>query len=419
MSQSNPLDHARPLDVWIWSNKPEIKAASNYIFSLLQKKQRLDKKIKLGRLKNHLKVILTDLFVAHREDPHLYLAFSRDMARYVACKRYRKIFLHPQLVALVTDFLAAEGYIEFHKGIRYATYARMSRMRATPKLLRYFRRYRSDEGIFLNRRPEIILRDAEKKELDINFDHIQTKILFRNVRKINAFLSKHAVTLDLASIPGDISELENIYFSERNTKYVRIFNNGDFGQGGRFYCHWSQMIPKEFRRYIQIDGQETIELDYSCLHISMLYGLVGKIPPEGDLYALNGISTEFRPVVKKAFNIAINSADESTALMAIREEIRHHERRTGNIAPKAEEILTAIKGTHPLLSKFLCTGYGVFLQNTDSRIAERILLTLLKQGIPSLTIHDSFIVRVDCRGILCEVMNKSFYDEFNFYPCIK
>jgi len=63
--KNNPLDHSRMLDVWIWSNKPEIRITADYIFTQLQKKHalRLKKEFRPARLKNHLKVILTDLLV--------------------------------------------------------------------------------------------------------------------------------------------------------------------------------------------------------------------------------------------------------------------------------------------------------------------------------------------------------------------
>ena len=36
---------------------------------------------------------------------------------------------------------------------------------------------------------------------------------------------------------------------------VRIFSNGRFDQGGRFYRGWWENVPSEYRRYITTDGK--------------------------------------------------------------------------------------------------------------------------------------------------------------------
>lgn len=287
--KNNPLDHSRQLDIWIWSNKPEIRKAADYIFKQLLKKRKpqLEYNFHLKRLKNHLKVILTDLFVAHREDPALYIAFSRDMKNYRAGQRYRKIYLNPRYLALLTDFMAEEGFIELHKG------------------------------------------------------------------------------------------------------------------------------------NILIDGKPTVELDYSCLHIAILYALEGITPPEGDLYKVAGISSEHRKIVKKAFNIAINSKDEKSALLAINESRREIEKELGIISPKAKDILFSIRITHYELSKYLCTGYGVYLQRIDSDLAEDIMVSLNLYNICALCIHDSFVVNAEYEDILRKYMVSAFYNKFTVHPCIK
>lgn len=51
----------------------------------------------------------------------------------------------------------------------------------------------------------------------------------------------------------------------------RVFNNSDFGQGGRFYGGWWQQIPRDMRKYITIDTKQTVELDFANLHPWILY----------------------------------------------------------------------------------------------------------------------------------------------------
>src|SRR5665213_2823864 len=54
-------------------------------------------------------------------------------------------------------------------------------------------------------------------------------------------------------------------------RLYRVFNNGSFKEGGRFYGGWWQGIPSRYRQYITIDGHTTWEYDYSYLHPAMLY----------------------------------------------------------------------------------------------------------------------------------------------------
>ena len=420
--QTNPLDNARPIDIWIWSNKPEIRKTAEYIFTQLQKKlgPRLQRKFHLLRLKNHLKVILTDLLVVRREDPHRYLSFSRQNADYVPCGRYKKIFLNPKYMAFLTDFLAAEKFIELHKGFYFDGYSRISRMKATPKLLRYFRKNREQEkGIILSRKPGILMRDRKKREIDFNTDTLEVKKMLRNVWKINKHLKEHVISLDTSKIPEKLLREYMPFISDKHSKYIRIFNNNDFNQGGRFYSHWSQFLPKELRNFILIDGKETIELDYSCLHLTLIYAINGIESPAGDLYKIDGISTEHRGIIKKAFNIAINSNNKKSAILAINESRKEIEVERGILSPKANDILSGLESTHPILSEYLCSGYGVHLQNIDSSLAESIMLDLLSKNICVLTIHDSFRVDLEYKDILFESMKNNFYHRFNFYPVIK
>ena len=61
-------------------------------------------------------------------------------------------------------------------------------------------------------------------------------------------------------LEGDKSPID---FSKRIL--TRIFSNGRFDHGGRFYRAWWHNVPKEYRKYITIDGKRTCEYDYSQL----------------------------------------------------------------------------------------------------------------------------------------------------------
>ena len=173
------------------------------------------------------------------------------------------------------------------------------------------------------------------------------------------------------------------------------------------------------RRYILINGKETVELDYSTLHPTILYALEGIQPPQGDLYDLYSISSEHRDIIKKSFNIAINSESMDIAIGAINEERRKIEYERGIISPEASDILFWMQIKHIPLVKYLCTGYGIKLQRIDSDLAEQIMLQLLSEGICVLSVHDSFLVSAEYKDELYNSMRNHFYNRFNFYPKIK
>ena len=76
----NKLDYSRELDIWIWSNKPEIVKSADFLFSKIMKN--IGGKFDQNRVKNHLKVFLTDIFVAHKQDNKLFISFSRNKNSY-------------------------------------------------------------------------------------------------------------------------------------------------------------------------------------------------------------------------------------------------------------------------------------------------------------------------------------------------
>ena len=54
-------------------------------------------------------------------------------------------------------------------------------------------------------------------------------------------------------------------------------------------------------------------------------------------------------------------------------------------------LLDAIERRHGPIRRAFYSDAGVRLQRIDSDMAENVLLTLVGQGIPTLSVHDSFI----------------------------
>jgi hypothetical protein len=151
----------------------------------------------------------------------------------------------------------------------------------------------------------IRLKDSEKRLIRLP-KTAEIADMRKELEKWNDFLEKnHLVDLLLPDkeierlyAKEDVdAELEAFWNDERDRpKFVelervrlyRVFNNGSFDEGGRFYGGWWQQVPGDKRKFITINGRTTFEYDYSYLHPAMLYAELG-LPLADDAYEIEGI----------------------------------------------------------------------------------------------------------------------------------
>jgi len=258
----------------------------------------------------------------------------------------------------------------------------------------------------------IILRDKVdgRKVLQEYEDTPATERHRANLKKINSCFLRHWCDLEvqdteLAKLEARIANhatKEPIDFSQRTL--VRIFSNGSFKQGGRFYRGWWQNVPSEYRKYITIDEKRTAEFDFSQLNPHLLYHSNYKVLGSDDAYdrVLEG---EHRKIVKQAFNAMVQA---STPLKSCPEEID----MSGLEMSWAELRDRIIKAHKPIADHFF-KGVGNHLQFMDSNIAERIMLHFAGMDAPALPVHDSFILHhaYGESGEVEEAMRRAFYEE--------
>jgi hypothetical protein len=135
----------------------------------------------------------------------------------------------------------------------------------------------------------------------------------KNIQGINEKLSRTLINLDVTDDEyADIVSRNrkdpnkgSLDFSNRNLR--RVFNNGSWEDGGRFYGGWWQAIPKKYRRHIQIEGKQTVEWDYSSIHPTILYAMEGH-PAPSDAYDIPEWDSEHRDLIKTTFNQLLNCA---------------------------------------------------------------------------------------------------------------
>jgi hypothetical protein len=180
--------------------------------------------------------------------------------------------------------------------------------------------------------------------------------------------------------------LGDVTLPAMQTTMTRIFNNGSFEEGGRFYCQL-QNLPKSQRKEILFDKEPTLEIDYSGMHPHLLYHLQGD-NFSGDPYEVVGFD---RNTVKVAFNTLINRDSRKHKGAAAKSLARN----LNMSLEEAKALENALYKLHPRITGYFNTGYGLRLQKLDSQIAyEVMMIFFMRIKRPVLMIHDSAIVSV-------------------------
>lgn len=201
---------------------------------------------------------------------------------------------------------------------------------------------------------------------------------------------------NLRDAEGDEGRVRSMERTFSRTLY-RVFNNGSFADGGRFFGGWWQVVPPELRRWITINGYPTAELDFSNMQIAMLYAEEGQ-PLEGDAYTLPGIDPMYRPLIKK------------TLLSIINAEGRIAAPSKDQLPPDISfnQLRRALEEKHRSIAAHFGTGVGIRLQRRESDIAESVMLTMMEMRLPVLPIHDSFLVELGQQDVLQRVMTEAW-----------
>ena len=182
---------------------------------------------------------------------------------------------------------------------------------------------------------------------------------------------------------------------------TRIFSKASFDHGGRLYAP-IQNYTKQTRKYFYLNGEPTIEIDYSSIHPYMLYHGKGLEFDGDDPYNIEGFD---RDAVKVAFNIMLNketaSANKSVA-KTISKDLNFD-------IDTAEALEKAIHAHHSPIAHHFNTGIGLTLQRRDSDIALLVINTFVNElKRPIICVHDSFIVSVRDTESLILAMNDSY-----------
>jgi hypothetical protein len=326
-----------------------------------------------------------------------WTSYSRRMAHYSVARRYRsKLYTYRGVVSAV-DHLDRMQLID-HDRRAPGQLGWQSAARGRPELIaRTNAILAGGPKLQIARPPETIILKGKDGELLDYKDNEQTIRRRRSAQEINEAIEASEISHHAAA------------------PLRRVFNE-NFGRGGRFYASGAswQNMKAEDRKRIKIDDEPVAELDFRCMHASLLYNEAGAKPP-ADSYT---IPPWPRSLVKIALLICINAKNRAAARLAI----AHHERIGEVAAPGSQEAMQAadrliddLETFHAPISRYFHSDAGARLMEKDARIAERVMHMMLRKGVVTLPLHDSFLTARSKAGLLQEAMQKAAHEEGVFH----
>jgi hypothetical protein len=194
----------------------------------------------------------------------------------------------------------------------------------------------------------------------------------------------------------------------KRIKRVSSTIEASFDFGGRFYCPASSLPSRtvNLRDYILINGNPTVEVDFSAMHFRIAAAEKGTVLDDSfDPYWddssewLEAFKT--RRISKLIFNALINATSEASVrkLISINKDYEGID---------FDACMKLILQRMPWMKSYLYTDSGIRLQNIDSQIANRIMLRYSQMTSKAiLCYHDSFLVEQKDEELLSDLMDSS------------
>lgn len=413
------IESAPMLDVSEYSEHKKVLGAVSYFVDEVVKPSRRDRP---AHWKN-VRMLVTDLWLASKASNNPWRSLSRDKNAYSDGTRNAEIYITFALVRVV-DAMIKMGYIEQVKGKynRKTKQGRTSRIKATDKLLDLIKVRDIYSVSAVNPDVEktmVILKNEQKKVVGDWAENGRTSEIKVGMLLLNKLYAATRIEVSRKALETD-------GFVDLTDKDVfKVFNNSDFWAGGRICGGVWQAVEREYRKTITIEGEEVTELDYKANHPSMMYRLFTGAPVPEDCYAVPGYE---RDLLKLAMMRMINNNTRKAAIrsimLGINEENDKRERKGRKLLPtltegEAEKMVTALEELHNPIAEWLYNkDHCYLLQSLEGEIATDIALTLMKQDIVCLPVHDSFIVQRKHTDTLHNQMKDSYFKYLNNYPTI-
>ena len=305
------------------------------------------------------------------------------------------------------------GYIQTVKGYE----GWFSRIKYTDKFhYDFIEKFKLDPQDILKTRPSITKKNSKGVEVEVKNSR-RTHQVIKRVENYNKLL------LSTDIVPGKMDATTGAKTPFANRTYTRRFVKNNLKLGGRFYGPYRQNLPKRYRKLIKINGKEVVELDYNAMHLHLLYSKINK-----SLYDYYSFAEEpytaleyDRKIVKFAFTACIN---ENCTRKNVNQVLGQ---RVSKALPDLFErglpygkIIDALADNHPQIGSMFYSEIGHEIAYMESRVTDYIVTVLTKHKIPTLSIHDSFLVSKPKVSFLRIIMQEAFTKlKYKSIPFIK
>ena len=371
-----------------------------------------------SRFEYAVKYIVTDLWKACYSIPVRECSINLRSGYYSENPRYRDPQLTFRQIKAVYDALIVMHQIEVTRDGYYDKIKMEGSLTcfvARDELLERLKNLEGHPAISLKPdldRECIVLRNTidGRRQLIEYEETAQTDKYRSNLQKINTCFSKHWADLrikdsEITILESRLNAHEDKFPIDLSSRILtRIFSNGSFKEGGRFYRGWWQNVTREYRKHITLDGKKTAEYDFSQLNPHMIYFAHHLEMGSEDAYdrVLDG---EHRDIVKQAFNAMIQARSPLNK--------KPIDINLDSLEMNWKDLRQRILDAHKPIQHLFFDGLGNKLQFEDSCIAESVMLDFQKIDAPALPVHDSFIMHHGYGGELEESIRRGFYQRFN------
>ncbi len=263
------------------------------------------------------------------------------------------------------------------------------------------------------------IKDDDGKKSFYKLANTETESLFEDMVVINSLIQGSVVLCDGVRVDATSIRKYTKYANEaKNTEalqmYGRLFNSL---QNKPFYC-----VSGVCRSGVTINGSPVVEIDYVANHPMIMLALAGvEVDADFRVYDVDeedsplktGSYEAKRKVYKKALLLWLYAPKSPHLALhkALKDVPKDEWEEDFGTTPKPNwkecaQIIDAIKKHNPELVR-IKKQYNLTparLQNIDSKIAVTILLKLAEKDIPAIPIHDSFLIAIEHKDYLCQVM---------------
>jgi hypothetical protein len=180
-------------------------------------------------------------------------------------------------------------------------------------------------------------------------------------------------------------------FDQRRRFLVRRFTHASTESGGRLWeGFWINGMKRTERpSCLRLNGEQTVELDFSSMIVRLAYIVAEKSAPSGDQYSIPGLDHGSRDGIKRVISTILfdNNRKRDRFPKDVAALFTPADRQKG-----WSQVYKAIRTHHHELRAYLDHGFGHYLQFLESQVLINVLLRCSMGGLTALPLHDCVIV---------------------------